>query len=256
MVEMACENARIALAEKFKLIERDEQRTTLALQELAEVLGIGDIRRIDAFDNSNIQGTNPVSAMVVFVDGKPQRSEYRKYTIRTVSGANDVETMREVIRRRYARVLKERLPLPELIVVDGGKAQISAALDVLENELSIDIPVCGLAKDEKHRTAQLYSGEPPQLVPLPRDSQPFYLLQRIQDEVHRFAVEFHRAKRSKSMTYSQLDEIAGVGEQRRKKLLQHFGSLKNIREASVEQFRQLGIGDKLARTILTALKKD
>jgi excinuclease ABC subunit C len=116
--------------------------------------------------------------------------------------------------------------------------------------------VCGLAKDEKHRTAQLYSGEPPQLVPLPRDSQPFYLLQRIQDEVHRFAVEFHRAKRSKSMTYSQLDEIAGVGEQRRKKLLQHFGSLKNIREASVEQFRQLGIGDKLARTILASLKKD
>jgi excinuclease ABC subunit C len=256
MVEMACENARIALAEKFKLIERDEQRTTLALQELAEVLGIGDIRRIDAFDNSNIQGTNPVSAMVVFVDGKPQRSEYRKYTIRSVSGANDVETMREVIRRRYARALKERLPLPELIVVDGGKAQISAALDILENELSLDIPVCGLAKDEKHRTAQLYSGEPPQLVPLQRDSQPFYLLQRIQDEVHRFAVEFHRAKRSKSMTYSQLDEIAGVGEQRRKKLLQHFGSLKNIREASVEQFRQLGIGDKLARTILASLKKD
>jgi excinuclease ABC subunit C len=256
MVEMACENARVALDEKFKLIARDEQRTTMALQELAELLGIGDIRRIDAFDNSNIQGTNPVSAMVVFVDGKPQRSEYRKYTIRTVSGANDVETMREVIRRRYERALKERLTLPELIVVDGGKAQISAAVDVLENELGIDIPVCGLAKDEKHRTAQLFSGEPPQLVPVARDSQPFYLLQRIQDEVHRFALEFHRAKRSKSMTYSQLDDIPGIGEQRRKKLLQHFGSLKKIREASVEQFRQLGIGDKLARQILNALKKD
>jgi excinuclease ABC subunit C len=256
MVDLACENARVALNEKFQLIARDEQRTVHALEHLAELLGIGQIRRIDAFDNSNIQGTHPVSAMVVFIDGKPQRSEYRKYTIKTVIGSNDIETMREVIRRRYERALKERLMLPELIVVDGGKAQISAAIDVLEHELGLNIPVCGLAKDAKHRTAQLLAGEPPQPLPLARDNQAFFLLQRIQDEVHRFAVEFHRSKRSKSMTWSQLDEIHGIGEQRRKKLLKHFGSLQNIREAAVEDFRPLGIGDKLAREILEALKKD
>jgi excinuclease ABC subunit C len=254
MIEMAIENARIALDEKFKLIARDEQRTILALQQLSEVLGVGEIRRIDAFDNSNIQGTHPVSAMVVFIDGKPKRSEYRKFSIKTVEGANDVGTMREVIRRRYERVLRERLVLPDLIVVDGGKAQIAAALDVLENELSLNIPVCGLAKDDKHRTSHLMSGDPPQLLTLARDSQAFYLLQRIQDEVHRFALEFHRAKRSKSMIYSQLDAIKGVGEQRRKKLLKHFGSLKKIREASIEDFRPLGIGDKLAREIVEALQ--
>jgi excinuclease ABC subunit C len=256
MVDLACENARVSLDEKFQLIARDEKRTVHALEHLAELLGIGQIRRIDAFDNSNIQGTHPVSAMVVFLDGKPQRSEYRKYSVKTVSGANDVETMREVIRRRYERALKERLMLPELIVVDGGKAQISAAIDVLEHELGLNIPVCGLAKDAKHRTAQLLAGEPPQPLPLARDSQAFFLLQRIQDEVHRFAVEFHRSKRSKSMTWSQLDDIPGIGEQRRKKLLKHFGSLQNIREAAVEDFRPLGIGDKLAREILVALKKD
>jgi excinuclease ABC subunit C len=256
MVGMAVENARVALQEKFRLIERDEERTTVALQQLAETLGIGEIRRIDAFDNSNIQGEHPVSAMVVFVDGKPLRSEYRKYTVKTVRGANDVETMREVVRRRYERALKERLPLPELIVVDGGKGQIAAALDVLENELGLDIPVCGLAKDEKHRTAQLFAGDPPQPLDLARDSLAFYLLQRIQEEVHRFAVDFHRAKRSKSMTYSQLESIKGVGEQRRKKLMKHFGSLKKMREATIEEFRQLGIGDKLAREIIEALKSD
>ncbi len=256
MVAMAVENARVALQEKFRLIERDEERTTVALQHLADTLGIGEIRRIDAFDNSNIQGDHPVSAMVVFVDGKPQRSEYRKYTVKTVRGANDVETMREVVRRRYERALKERLPLPELIVVDGGKGQIAAAVDILENELGLDIPVCGLAKDDKHRTAQLFAGDPPQPLDLARDSFAFYLLQRIQDEVHRFAVDFHRAKRSKSMTYSQLESIKGVGEQRRKKLMKHFGSLKKMREASIEEFRQLGIGDKLAREIIDALKND
>jgi excinuclease ABC subunit C len=256
MVALAVENARVALQEKFRLIERDEERTTVALQHLADTLGIGEIRRIDAFDNSNIQGDHPVSAMVVFVDGKPQRSEYRKYTVKTVRGANDVETMREVVRRRYERALKERLPLPELIVVDGGKGQIAAAVDILENELGLDIPVCGLAKDDKHRTAQLFAGDPPQPLDLARDSFAFYLLQRIQDEVHRFAVDFHRAKRSKSMTYSQLESIKGVGEQRRKKLMKHFGSLKKMREASIEEFRQLGIGDKLAREIIDALKND
>jgi excinuclease ABC subunit C len=253
LVSMACDNARVALEEKFRLIERDEERSVKAAQGLADRIGIPSARRIEAFDNSNIQGASPVSAMVVFTDGKPDKKEYRKYNIRTVKGPDDYETMREVIRRRYERVLKEGLPLPDLIVVDGGKGQIAAALDVLVHELGLDIPVCGLAKDEKHRTAQLLVGDPPQEVPLPRDSQEFYLLQRIQDEVHRFAVTFHREKRAKSMVASALDAIPGVGEKRRKLLLKHFGSLKAIREASVEDFRAVSIGEKLASRILEAL---
>ncbi|WP_438446503.1 excinuclease ABC subunit UvrC [Gorillibacterium sp. sgz5001074] len=253
MVDMACDNARVTLEEKFKLIERDEERTVKAVENLGSWLGSGTIRRIEAFDNSNIQGTDPVSAMVVFTDGKPDKKEYRKYKVRTVEGPDDYETMREVIRRRYERVLKEGLQQPDLIVVDGGRGQISAAMDVLENELGLYIPVCGLVKDAKHKTAQLMAGDPPEVVPLPRDSQEFYLLQRIQDEVHRFAITFHREQRGKSMVASQLDAIPGVGEKRRKALLKHFGSLRKIKEAQVEDFRPLGIGEKLALTILTSL---
>ncbi|WP_127585792.1 excinuclease ABC subunit UvrC [Paenibacillus koleovorans] len=256
LVGMAMENARVGLEEKFRLIERDEGRTVKAVENLGNWLGTEAIRRIEAFDNSNIQGTDPVSAMVVFIDGKPDRKEYRKYKVKTVQGPDDYETMREVIRRRYERVLKENLPLPDLIVVDGGKGQISAALDVLENELGLYVPVCGLVKDAKHRTAQLMTGDPAEVVPLPRDSQEFYLLQRIQDEVHRFAISFHRETRAKSMVVSQLDAIPNVGEKRRKAMLKHFGSLKKIREASVEDFRPLGIGEKLAREILAALQKE
>ncbi|MBE1444590.1 excinuclease ABC subunit UvrC [Paenibacillus sp. OAS669] len=253
MVHMACDNARVGLEEKFRLIERDEQRTVKAVENLGEWLGTGMIHRIEAFDNSNIQGSDPVSAMVVFTDGKPDRKEYRKYKIRTVQGPDDYETMREVIRRRYERVLKENLPMPDLIVVDGGKGQISAAVDVLENELGLYIPVCGLVKDAKHKTAELMTGDPPEVVPLPRDSQEFYLLQRIQDEVHRFAITFHRETRAKSMVVSTLDSIPGIGEKRRKALLKHFGSLKKIKEAGIEDFRPLGIGEKLASQILRSL---
>lgn len=255
LVEMAEENARISLDEKFRLIERNEEKTTQASSNLGELLGIGSLDRVEAFDNSNIQGTDPVSAMVVFSHGKPDKKEYRKYKVKTVQGPDDYETMREVIRRRYTRLLKENGTFPNLIVIDGGKGQISAAIDVLENELGLYIPVCGLVKDEKHRTAQLMIGDPPEVVPLRRDSQEFYLLQRIQEEVHRFAITFHRQTRSKSMFQSQLNDIPGVGEKRRKLLLKHFGSLKKMREASVEQFRQAGIGDKLAREILHVLNE-
>lgn len=256
MVGMACQNGRVALDEKFRLIERDEERTSGAASRLGESLGLERLSRIEAFDNSNIQGTNPVSAMVVFIDGKPARKEYRKYKVRTVHGADDYGTMREVIRRRYERVLKENLPMPDLIVVDGGKGQISSAIDILENELGLFIPVCGLVKDEKHKTAQLLVGDPPEPVALARDSQEFYLLQRIQDEVHRFAITFHREQRGKSMVTSKLDSIPGIGEKRRKVLLKHFGSLKKIKEASIEDFRSLSIGEKLATQILDALKDE
>ncbi|NOU92791.1 excinuclease ABC subunit UvrC [Paenibacillus sp. LMG 31456] len=254
MVEMAGDNARVSLEEKFKLIERDERRTIKAVENLGDWLGTGGIiRRIEAFDNSNIQGSDPVSAMVVFIDGKPDRKEYRKYKIRTVQGPDDYGTMREVVRRRYERVLKENLPLPDLVVIDGGKGQISAAIDILENELGLFIPVCGLVKDAKHKTAQLIIGDPAEVVPLPRDSQEFYLLQRIQEEVHRFAITFHRETRAKSMIVSQLDAIPGIGEKRRKALLKHFGSLKKIKEAGIEDFRPLGIGEKLAAQIMQSL---
>ncbi|OKP99770.1 excinuclease ABC subunit UvrC [Paenibacillus sp. P46E] len=256
MVGMACQNGRVALDEKFRLIERDEERTSGAASSLGQSLGLESLSRIEAFDNSNIQGTNPVSAMVVFIDGKPARKEYRKYKVRSVQGPDDYETMREVIRRRYERVLKENLPQPDLIVVDGGKGQISSAIDILQNELGLYIPVCGLVKDDKHRTAQLLVGDSAEPVNLARDSQEFYLLQRIQDEVHRFAITFHREQRAKSMVTSKLDSIPGIGEKRRKLLLKHFGSLKKIKEAAIEDFRPLSIGDKLAAQILDALKDE
>ncbi|WP_340673574.1 excinuclease ABC subunit UvrC [Brevibacillus agri] len=255
LVQMACENARIALQEKFALMSKDDARTVQAVHNLGHVLGIGVPHRIEAFDNSNIQGTEPVSAMIVFTDGRPDKKEYRKFKIKTVEGPDDYGSMREVIRRRYSRLLKENQPLPDLIVIDGGKGQISAAMDVLENELGLYIPVCGLAKDEKHKTAQLMYGDPPEPVNLKRDSYEFYLLQRIQDEVHRFAITFHRQSRTKTMLSSQLDEIPGIGEKRRKLLFTHFGSLKKMREATVEDFRQLGIGDKLAKQIIVHLRK-
>ncbi|SDE04225.1 Excinuclease ABC subunit C [Paenibacillus sp. UNCCL117] len=253
MVEMAGDNARVALEEKFKLIERDAERTIKAVENLGSYLGTGTIHRIEAFDNSNIQGSDPVSAMVVFTDGKPDRKEYRKYKIKTVQGPDDYETMREVVRRRYERVLKEGLQLPDLIVIDGGRGHLAAAIDVLENELGLHLPVCGLVKDAKHKTAQLLIGDPAEPVPLPRDSQEFYLLQRIQDEVHRFAITFHRETRAKSMTVSTLDSITGIGEKRRKALLKHFGSLKKIKEAQIADFKALGIGEKLALHILNSL---
>ncbi|QTH39939.1 excinuclease ABC subunit UvrC [Cohnella sp. LGH] len=256
LVAMACDNSRVALEEKFRLIERDESRTAKASEGLANWLGIPCASRIEAFDNSNIQGASAVSAMVVFTDGKPDKKEYRKYNVKTVQGPDDYESMREVVRRRYERVLKEGLALPDLIVVDGGKGHIAAALDVLVNELGLDVPVCGLAKDAKHRTSQLLVGDPPEVVPLPRDSQEFYLLQRIQDEVHRFAITFHREKRAKSMVASRLDAIPGIGEKRRKQLLSHFGSLKAIKEASVDDFKAVSIGEALAQRILDTLNAE
>lgn len=256
MVSMAIQNAKVSLDEKFRLIERTEERTSKAAERLADALGLPSLNRIEAFDNSNIQGANPVSGMVVFVDGKPEKKEYRKYKIRTVQGPDDYETMREVIRRRYERVLKEDLQRPDLIIVDGGKGQISAAQEILHDELGLFIPVCGLVKDAKHKTAQLMKGDTYETVQLARDSQEFYLLHRIQEEVHRYAITFHREQRGKSMVVSKLDSIPGIGEKRRKMLLKHFGSLRKIKEASIEDFRPLSIGDKLAKQIIDSLQDE
>ncbi|WP_195781772.1 excinuclease ABC subunit UvrC [Priestia megaterium] len=255
LVELACKNAKIALGEKFYLIERDEERTVGAVERLGEELGIAAPYRIEAFDNSNIQGTDPVSAMIVFVDGKPEKKEYRKYKIKTVKGPDDYSSMREVVRRRYSRALKEGLPLPDLIVVDGGKGHLAAVQDVLENELGLLVPIAGLVKDDKHRTSNLMIGEPPQIIPLERNSQEFYLLQRIQDEVHRFAITFHRQVRSKSAFQSVLDDIPGVGEKRKKALLKHFGSVKKLKEATVEDIRNSGVPQNIAEKIYETLQK-
>ncbi|GAE92704.1 excinuclease ABC subunit C [Gracilibacillus boraciitolerans JCM 21714] len=254
LVELAQKNAEIALQEKFSLIERNEERTILAVESLGDILHIETPHRIEAFDNSNIQGTDPVSAMVVFIDGKPAKKEYRKYKIKNVEGPDDYDTMREVIRRRYTRVLKEEEALPDLIVIDGSKGQMSAAVDVLENELGLDIPLCGLAKDDKHRTSELLYGDPPEVVNLDRRSQEFYFIQRIQDEVHRFAITFHRQLRGKSAFHSKLDEIDGVGgAQRKRLLLTHFKSIREIEKASVEDIAQLGIPKPVAKNILSQL---
>jgi excinuclease ABC subunit C len=255
LVELACKNAKIALGEKFYLIERDEERTVGAVERLGEELGIAPPYRIEAFDNSNIQGTDPVSAMIVFVDGKPEKKEYRKYKIKTVKGPDDYSSMREVVRRRYSRALKEGLPLPDLIVVDGGKGHLAAVQDVLENELGLLVPTAGLVKDDKHRTSNLMIGEPPQIIPLERNSQEFYLLQRIQDEVHRFAITFHRQVRSKSAFQSVLDDIPGVGEKRKKALLKYFGSVKKLKEATVEDIRNSGVPQNIAEKIYETLQK-
>ncbi|WP_027409521.1 excinuclease ABC subunit UvrC [Anoxybacteroides tepidamans] len=255
LVELACKNAAIALKEKFYLIERDEERTVKAVDNLGKTLGIPAPCRIEAFDNSNIHGTNPVSAMVVFVDGKPEKKEYRKYKIKTVQGPDDYESMREVVRRRYTRVLKEGLPLPDLILVDGGKGHLAAVKDVLENELGLDIPLAGLVKDDKHRTSELLMGEPPQIVPLERNSQEFYLLQRIQDEVHRFAITFHRQTRGKSLFQSVLDDIPGIGEKRKKALLKYFGSVKNMKEATIEELQKANIPRAVAEKIYAKLRE-
>lgn len=255
LVDLASKNAAIALQEKFYLIERDEERTIKAVENLGKILGIPTPHRIEAFDNSNIHGADPVSAMVVFIDGKPEKKEYRKYKVKTVEGPDDYESMREVVRRRYTRVLKEKLPLPDLIIIDGGKGHLAAARDVLENELGLDIPLAGLAKDDKHRTSELIMGNPPQVVPLARNSQEFYLLQRIQDEVHRFAVTFHRQTRGKTMLRSVLDDIPGVGEKRKKALLKHFGSIKNMREATVEELQKANIPRSVAEKIYEKLRE-
>lgn len=249
LVALAGKNAEVALHEKFNLIVKKQERTIGAVEKLGNVLNIPLPTRIEAFDNSNIMGSDPVSAMVVFVDGRADKKEYRKYKIKTVIGPDDYATMREVIYRRYSRVLKEQLPFPDLILIDGGKGQIDAAKEVLMNQLGLDIPIAGLAKNDKHKTSELLYGNPLEIVPLSRNSQEFFLLQRIQEEVHRFAISFHRQLRSKNSFSSRLDDIEGLGPKRKKKLLQHYKSLKNISEASVEDLTKTGLPQNVAKNV-------
>ena len=256
LVKLASKNAAVALNEKFDLIVRKQERTIGAVEKLGNAMNRPAPIRIEAFDNSNIMGTNPVSAMVVFIDGRPAKNEYRKYKIKTVQGPDDYASMREVIYRRYSRVLKEGLPFPDLILIDGGKGQVDVAKDVLANQLGVDIPVAGLAKNDKHKTSELLFGPNLEVVPLERNSQEFFLLQRIQDEVHRFAITFHRQLRSKNSFASKLDNIEGLGPKRKKNLLKEFKSLKNITAASVEELRKAGLPETVAKNVYRHLHQE
>lgn len=249
LVQLARKNAEIAIKEKFQLLERQEERTIGACNELGEAMNIHTPLRIEAFDNSHIQGADAVSAMVVFIDGKPSKKDYRKYKTRSAQKPDDYAAMREVVRRRYSRVLKDGLPLPDLIIIDGGKGQIESAREIVEDELGLDIPIAGLAKDAKHQTSQLLYGSPIEMVELKRTSEAFYLLQRIQDEVHRFVITFHRQLRGKNSIQSALDGLQGVGPKRKQQLLKHFGSVRKIKEANAGEIQEAGIPEKLAAEI-------
>lgn len=249
LVNLAIKNARVSLEQKFNLLEKSVEKTQGAIENLGRLLQIPTPVRIESFDNSNIMGTSPVSAMVVFVNGKPSKKDYRKYKIKTVVGPDDYASMREVIRRRYGRVQREALTPPDLIVIDGGQGQVNIAKQVIQEELGLDIPIAGLQKNDKHQTHELLFGDPLEVVDLSRNSQEFFLLQRIQDEVHRFAITFHRQLRSKNSFSSQLDGIDGLGPKRKQNLMRHFKSLTKIKEASVDEIVEVGVPRVVAEAV-------
>nr|WP_314945957.1 excinuclease ABC subunit UvrC [Streptococcus infantis] len=249
LVNLAIKNARVSLEQKFNLLEKSVEKTQGAIENLGRLLQIPTPVRIESFDNSNIMGTSPVSAMVVFVNGKPSKKDYRKYKIKTVVGPDDYASMREVIRRRYGRVQRDGLTPPDLIVIDGGQGQVNIAKQVIQEELGLDIPIAGLQKNDKHQTHELLFGDPLEVVELSRNSQEFFLLQRLQDEVHRFAITFHRQLRSKNSFSSQLDGIDGLGPKRKQNLMKYFKSLTKIKEASVDEIVAVGIPRAVAEAV-------
>ena len=253
LVNLATKNARVSLQQKFDLLEKSIEKTQGAIENLGQLLNIPTPVRIESFDNSNIMGTSPVSAMVVFVNGKPSKKDYRKYKIKTVVGPDDYASMREVIKRRYSRVIRDGLTPPDLIVIDGGQGQVNIAKEVIQDQLGLDIPIAGLQKNDKHQTHELLFGDPLQVVELSRNSQEFFLLQRIQDEVHRFAITFHRQLRSKNSFSSQLDGIEGLGPKRKQNLMKHFKSLTKIKEASVDEIVEVGVPRAVAEAVRTKL---
>lgn len=258
LLELSEMNGRQYKVDKLKQSERlnPEQRNVKLLKEIQTYLHLEELpAQIECFDNSNIQGSDPVAACVVFKMGKPSKADYRKYNIKTVEGSDDYASMREVVRRRYTRMIDEKSSLPNLIITDGGKGQMEAVRSVVENELHLHIPIAGLAKDDRHRTAELLFGFPPEVIGMKMDSPLFHLLTRMQDEVHRFAISFHRDKRSKGQNHSVLDDIKGIGEKTKTLLLKHFKSVKRIREASAEELFSL-IGEKKAVALMDGLNKE
>ena len=261
LVEMAYHNAKLVLRQDKERIKREEGRTIGAVKEIEALLGLSGIQRMEAYDISNISGFQSVGSMVVYEKGKPKRSDYRKFKIKSVQGPNDYASMEEVLTRRFVHGMDEReerkqqledefgsfTRFPDLILMDGGKGQVNIALEVLE-KLQLTIPVCGMVKDDKHRTRGLYYNN--QVIPISRDSEGFKLITRVQDEAHRFAIEYHRSLRSKGQVHSVLDDIPGIGETRRKALMRHFKGLDGIREASVETLSNIeSMNEKAARQV-------
>lgn len=269
LVELAQKNAALVLSQDKEKIKREELRTIGAMNQVAGWLGIGRIRRVEAFDISNISGYESVGSMVVYEDGKPKRNDYRKFRIRTVTGPNDYASMREVLQRRFSHGLEEKSHLeekgvgeelgsftrfPDLLMMDGGRGQVNIALEVLK-ELELEIPVCGMVKDDNHRTRGIYFQNVE--IPIDRHSEGFQLITRIQDEAHRFAIEYHRSLRGKDQVHSLLDDIPGIGKTRRKALMRHFKSLEAIREAELEELAQVpGMNQGAAKSVYQFFRKE
>ena len=254
LLELSLLNVKQYKADRMKQAEKlnPEQRSMRLMKEIQQELHLDRLpMQIECFDNSNIQGTDAVAACVVFKKAKPSKSDYRKYNIKTVVGADDYASMKEVVRRRYQRAIEEESPLPDLIITDGGKGQMEVVRQVME-ELQLDIPIAGLAKDRKHRTSEVLFGFPPQTIGIKQHSPLFRLLEQIQDEVHRFAITFHRDKRSKRQVASALDNIKGIGEKTKTALLKEFKSVKRIKEATIEEVSAI-IGDSKAKIIKEGL---
>ena len=223
--------------DQLTIVSRDEERINNAIRELENILKMDKISRIELFDNAHLFGTFNVSGMVVFIDGRPAKNEYRKFKI-SIDTNDDYGTMREVIYRRYFRVLKDNLEKPDLIIVDGGIGQLNVARDVL-NSLNLNIPILGLKKNDKHNTSELIGGNPPEIIPIDKKSNLFLLLTKMQDEVHNFTINYHRQIRSKGSLSSMLDNIEGIGEKRKKKLLKKYKTITKMKEASLDDLKRI-----------------
>ena len=257
LLELSIMNVKQYKVDRLKQADKlnPEQKKTRILKEIQEQLHLPKIpAHIECFDNSNIQGSDAVAACVVFRMGKPSKKEYRKFNIKTVEGPDDYASMREVVGRRYSRLLEERSPLPDLIITDGGKGQMEVVREVIEDDLKLNIPIAGLAKDNKHRTSELLYGFPPMTIGVKQNTPLFHLLENIQDEVHRFAITFHRDKRSKNQIASALDNIPGIGEKRKTALLKAFKSVSRIKKASLEELTEI-VGPSIAKNIQEKLKE-
>jgi excinuclease ABC subunit C len=255
LLDLSEKNLKQYRIDKLKHAEKlnPEQRTMRLLKEIQQELGLPKPpMQIECYDNSNISGSDPVAACVVFRGGVPAKKEYRKYNIKTVVGPDDYASMKEVVRRRYTRAIDEALPLPDLILTDGGRGQMEVVRQVVEDELGLDIPIAGLAKDKRHRTHEVLYGFPPKVVGIKQHTPLFRLLEQIQNEVHRFAITFHRDKRSKRQVASELDAVKGIGEKSKTTLLKQFKSVKRIREASVDEIAAV-VGPAKAKVLKEAL---
>ena len=257
LLDLSLLNVKQYRADRMKQAEKlnPEQKSVRLMKEIQAALGMEKMPyQIECFDNSNISGSDAVAACVVFKKAKPSKQDYRKYNIKTVEGPDDYASMQEVVRRRYSRAIEEGTPLPDLIITDGGKGQMEVVRQIVEDELKLNIPIAGLAKDDRHRTRELLFGFPQKTIGLKQNTPLFHLLEQIQDEVHRFAITFHRDKRSKRQTASALDTIKGIGEKTKSTLLRHFKSVKRIREASEEEIASI-IGQAKAKMLIEALKE-